>query len=214
MSLNRVFPAAAVIAAVSSCYAWAVEPPPAPQGAPNVALPKQVPPAANVGVTTGANTSGMAGGGAGVNVNTPRADVHVGTQPGAQFPGSMGRNEAPLPSGMTDNRTMAGTDRISDNRPDQWRYRFHNNRWWYWTPENRWMTYSDQFGWTYPEAAGGYTTGYAPAAVAPATVAPAPSGYYYAPDTTYYYPGYTYGYYYPGRYYWRGGSWGRGRGRW
>jgi hypothetical protein len=101
---------------------------------------------------------------------------------------------------------------FTDNRPDQWRYKWDNGRWWYWSPDNRWMWY-DGAQWTYydPNAANttyyqstpGYTTYY--------------GGYDYSPQ----YYGYGYGYpyrgyyggygpYYGGRY----GGYGYGNGVW
>jgi hypothetical protein len=40
---------------------------------------------------------------------------------------------------------------FSDNRPDQWRYRFDNGRWWYWTPNNTWMWYNGQQWTSFPQ---------------------------------------------------------------
>ena len=105
-----------------------------------------------------------------------------------------------------------GANAVGDNRPDQWRYKWENNRWWYWAPDNRWMTYSPQNGWVYADAPVSYATGYGSVPVAPVPA-------YVAPPTTYYYPAPAY--YYP-RYYGRPGiyiggpGWGVrvGRGRW
>jgi hypothetical protein len=100
--------------------------------------------------------------------------------------------------------------------PDQWRYKWDNNRWWYWAPDNRWMVYSDPGGWTYYQLEGSYTAGYGGVTVAPSTTYAAPSTTYVYPSTGYYYgyPGY-YGYGYgPGVYIRGGWGWGwGGRGR-
>jgi hypothetical protein len=40
---------------------------------------------------------------------------------------------------------------FTDNRPDQWRYRFDNGRWWYWTPNNTWMWYNGQQWTSFPQ---------------------------------------------------------------
>ena len=157
----------------------------------------------------------------GVNVNAPGADVRVNANRGA--PGvevgtpnvgvdvhAPARVE-PSPNAIQNgNRTEINV--TGDNRPDQWRYKWENNRWWYYAPDNRWMWYSEPGGWTYVDSPGSYTTGYggAPVAAPTPTYTVPPTTYYYYPNSGYYYYG-SPGIYIGGR------GWGvgiGGRGRW
>jgi hypothetical protein len=186
MNLNRTISAALAVAALTTYQAWAVDVPgAAQQGVQNATAPIQNQSLPNTGArveanpgagisnqqSTGANAAGTVQGSTGaiqqgtLNATAPNqipepssGGVNVNGRMQGNFNGQMQAN------GQTTGMAIG----ITDNRPDPWRYKFENNRWWYWTPENRWMTYSDQYGWTYPESAGGYTTGYAPATAAPA----------------------------------------------
>jgi len=147
-----------------------------------------------------------------INVQTPAATVDL--QP-RQAPAAIDATRLPPRADVV----RADATLFTDNRPDQWRYKWENNRWWYWTPENRWMSYSEPSGWTYYEPSGSYTAGYGGVGV---TATPAPAGTYYP---TYGYYGYPYNNY-GGGYYGRpgvyiNGGWGGvgigyggGRGRW
>ena len=150
---------------------------------------------------------------AGVNITTPNAGVDVRT-PSAP---TAARDNLPRDSRAQGETRPAG-NLFADNRPDQWRYKWSNNRWWYWTPENRWMWYSEPGGWTYYEpASGSYTTGYGGVPVVPNTgyVAPPATTYYYYPSSGYYYGYPAYGYYGRPGFYIGGPRWGVGVGsRW
>ena len=52
-------------------------------------------------------------------------------------------------------------------RPDRWRYRWHNGRWWYWTKSSRWLVWNEGQGWVLHEQPA------APVVTAPAVQAPA-----------------------------------------
>ncbi len=190
MKLHYAIPIALGIVALSAWQARAIEP-----ARPNTPSAEVKAPGVNVQA-----------GRAGVKVETPNVGVDVKTPnaPVARAPGVQVQT-APRPEASV----------FTDNRPDQWRYKWSNNRWWYWAPDNRWMSYSDPGGWAYvnPES---YTTGYGGVPVVP------DAGYVVPPTT--YYPSYGYYYGYPGSYYYygrpgiyiggRGWGVGVGRGRW
>jgi hypothetical protein len=45
------------------------------------------------------------------------------------------------------NQPTAAAPAAADQRPDAWRYRWHNGQWWYYTPRQQWLVYSDAEGW-------------------------------------------------------------------
>jgi hypothetical protein len=168
MNAKTTFATALIVLGLSACAARAAD------EATRPALP-------GVNVNTPGADVRVNPGGAGVAVGTPSAGVQVQPPARVEPPAN-----APLLNGNRAEINITG-----DNRPDQWRYKWENNRWWYYGPDNRWMWYSEPGGWTYADAAPSYSTGYGGAPVAPpVTTYAAPSTtYYYYPNSGYYYYG-------------------------
>ena len=78
----------------------------------------------------------------------------------------------------------------NQNRNDQWRFKWHNNRWWYWTPDNSCVVYHDNKWHPYTPgmfSATNYgSTGY--------YAQPYSSGYSYSSPSYNYYGNRGYGY--------------------
>ena len=49
------------------------------------------------------------------------------------------------------NAGHADTQAADADRPDKWRYRWHNGRWWYWTKSSRWLVWNAGQGWVLHE---------------------------------------------------------------
>jgi hypothetical protein len=142
------------------------------------------------------NMQGVAPGSAQANAMTSTGRLPAYMQGAAQTNAATNVNQQGIAAANAGVIAGPNGTLFTDNRPNQWRYRYDNGRWWYWTPNNSWMWYNGQQWASFPQpgnagpaaqssASGisalplngiGASTGTAPAAAAPVGVTPGSAG--------------------------------------